>query len=204
MSLSITVCFRLSRQVSFGHRAAETTLLTQRCFQIYKCINTDTTFWLLLFCCFTSMAMWGRSVIITTLFMDRLKPPKQLTSTKVHILSPVTLLESAEGETKVRCQTGYRTSDPWLLSQTLSMMVYATFQYSLNALFCEPSEICEYKRKLCMNCVPEFCTKLTFTNLWASEAQRRRSLLSSKPTSVGIRHTANGAPLHAELLSLSV
>ena len=96
--------------------------------------------------------------------MGRLRSPKQITSTKVHILSPIALLESAEGETKVRCRMGYRTSDFWLLSQTLSMMVYAKFQYSLNALFCEPSEICEYKRKLNMYRVPEFRTMLIFTN----------------------------------------
>ena len=130
----------------------ETTLFSE-------CINTYTTFsntelGCCCFCCFTFMVIWGRSVNVTTLFMGRLRPPKQLTSTKVHILSPVTLLESAEGETKVRCRIGYRTSDFWLLSQTLSMMVYAKFQYSLNALFCEPSEICEYKRKL--NIFPNF------------------------------------------------
>ena len=43
-------------------------------------------------------------------------------------------------------------------------MVYANFQYSLNVLFCEPTEICEYKRKLNMNRVSEFRTMLTFTN----------------------------------------
>ena len=40
--------------------------------------------------------------------------------------------------------------------------VYAKFQYSLNALFCEPTEMCEYRRKLYMNRVPEFGTMLTF------------------------------------------
>ena len=79
----------------------------------------------------------------------------------MHILSPVTLPESAEGETKVSGWTGYRTSDLWLLSQTLSLLVYAKFQYSLNVLFCEPIEICEYKRKLYMYRVPEFRTMLT-------------------------------------------
>ena len=33
--------------------------------------------------------------------------------------------------------------------------------------------------------------------LLASEAQRRPGLLSLNPTGVGIRHTANGAPMHA-------
>ena len=75
--------------------------------------------WLLVLCCFTSMVMWGRSVNVTTLFVDRLRPPKQLTSITVHILSPLALPESAEGETKVRWRTGHRTSDLWLLSLTL-------------------------------------------------------------------------------------
>ena len=83
----------------------------------------------------------------------------------MHKLSPVTLPESAEGETKVSGRTGYRTSDLWLLSQTLSLMVYAKFQYCfINVLFCEPTEICEYNRKLYMYRVPEFRTMLTFTN----------------------------------------
>ena len=59
------------------------------------------------------------------------------------------------------------------------MMVYAKFQYSLKALFCEPSEICEYKRKLYMYRVPKFRTMLTFTNYGPD-------LLSSNPTGVGI------------------
>ena len=50
------------------------------------------------------------------------------------------------------------------LNQTLSLMVYAKFQYSQNVLFCEPTEICEYKRKLYIYRVHEFCTMLTFTN----------------------------------------
>ena len=96
--------------------------------------------------------------------MGRLRPRKQLTSTKVHILSPVTLLESAEGDTEVSCLTGYRTSDLWLLSRALSLMVYAKFQYSLNVLSCEPTENCEYKRKLYIYRVPKFRTMLTFTD----------------------------------------
>ena len=43
-------------------------------------------------------------------------------------------------------------------------MVYAKFQYSLNSLFCEQTEICEYMRKLYMYRVPQFRTMLTFTN----------------------------------------
>ena len=113
------------------------------------------------------MVMSGRSVNVTTLIpgeLGRLRPLKQLTSTKGHILAPVTLLESAEGETKVSGRTGYRTSDLWLLYRTLSLMVYAKFQYSLNVLFCEPTENCEYKRKFYMYRVPNFRTMLTFTN----------------------------------------
>ena len=54
-----------------------------------------------------SMVMWGRSVIVTTSFMGRLRPAsKQLTSAKVNILAPVILLETAEGETKVSGRTG--------------------------------------------------------------------------------------------------
>ena len=76
-------------------------------------------------------------------------------------------------------------------------MVYAKFQYSLNALFCEPTEICEYKRKLNKYRVPEFRAMLTFTNY--GPLKRRADLwLSSNPIGVGIRHTANGAPMHAE------
>ena len=82
----------------------------------------------------------------------------------MHILLPVTLPETAEGEKKVGDRTGYRTSDLWLLSQTLSLMVFAKFQYSLNVLFCEPTDICEYKQKLYKYRVPEFRTMLTFTN----------------------------------------
>ena len=82
----------------------------------------------------------------------------------MQLLSPVTLPESAEGETKVSGQTGYRVFDLRLLSQTLSLMAYAKSQYSLNVLFCEPTEICDYKRKLYMYRVPEFLTMLTFTN----------------------------------------
>ena len=88
------------------------------------------------------MVMSGRSVNVTTLIpgeLGRLRPPKQLTSTKGHILAPVTLLESAEGVMKVSGRIGYRTSDLWLLCQILSLMVYK-FQYSLNVLFYKPTE----------------------------------------------------------------
>ena len=108
--------------------------------------------------------MSGRSVNVNTLIPEQVRPPEQVTSSKVHILSPVSLFESAEEETKVCGRTGYRTLDLWLLSQTLSSMVYVKFQYSLNVLFCEQTEICEYMRKLCMYHVPQFRTMLTFTN----------------------------------------
>ena len=81
------------------------------------------------------MVMSGRSVNVATLFLGRLRPPKQLTNTKVHTLSPVTFLKSAEEEKKIRGRTGYRTLNLWFSSQTLRMMVYAKFQYSLNAYF---------------------------------------------------------------------
>ena len=113
----------------------------------------------------------------------------------MHILSPVALPKTAEGEKNVSGRTGYRTSDLWLLSQTLSLMVYTKFRYSLNILFSEPTKICEYKRKLNMYRVPEFRTMLTS---WVSEAQRRPHILSSNPTGVGICHTANGAQMRAE------
>ena len=73
------------------------------------------------------------------------------------------------------------------------MMIYAKFQYSLKALFCEPSEICEYKRKLYMYRVPEFRTMLTFTNYGPD-------LLISNPTGIGIRYTANGAPVRQNFI----
>ena len=85
-------------------------------------------------------------------------------SFKKHIFSQVTLLESAEGDTEVGGRTGYRTLDLWLSSRTLSLMVYVEFQYSLNVLFCEPTENCEYNRKLFIYRVPEFRTMLTFTD----------------------------------------
>ena len=53
---------------------------------------------------------------------------------------------------------------PLALKSDTELDVYAKFQYSLNVLFCEPTEICEYKRKLYMYRVPEYCTMLTFTN----------------------------------------
>ena len=77
-------------------------------------------------------------------------------------------------------------------------MVYAKFQYSLHVLFCEPTENCEHKRKLYMCRVPEFRTLLTFTNYGPLKRNADLDLLSSNPTGVGIRHTANGAPMRAE------
>ena len=52
---------------------------------------------------------------LTTLFLGRLRPPKRLSSTSCtyfHQSLKTVLLEKAEGETKVCCQTGYRTQDP--------------------------------------------------------------------------------------------
>ena len=56
-----------------------------------------------------------RSVNLTTLFLGRLRPPKRLTSTScTYFRQKMTtaLLEKAEGEMNVCCQTGYRTQDP--------------------------------------------------------------------------------------------
>ena len=58
--------------------------------------------------------MSGRSVNLTTLFLGRLRPPKRLTSTSCTYFRQeltIALLEKAEGETKVCCQTRYRTQD---------------------------------------------------------------------------------------------
>ena len=104
----------------------------------------------------------------------------------MHILSSV-ILGPAERETKVSGRTRHRTWDLWLLSQALSVIVYAKLIfakcYSLRA------ENLTYR-------VPEF-TVLTLY-LWASEAQRRPGLLNLNPTGVGIHQGANGAPLRAE------
>ena len=72
-----------------------------------------------------------------------------------------------------------RVSNPalWLLSQTMSLVVHAKLQYLLNVLFCEPSDIRKYKRKLYMYRVPEFLTMLTLTNGRASEAQSAKTWL---------------------------
>ena len=56
------------------------------------------------------MVMSGWSVNLATLFLGRLRPPKQFTSTLCtyfHLQLTTALLESAEGETKVCGQTGY-------------------------------------------------------------------------------------------------
>ena len=73
--------------------------------------------------------MSGRSVILPTLFLGRLRPPKRLTSTSCTYfrqLLTTGLLESAEGETKVCGRTGYPTRDLWLISQTRYRLRYAT------------------------------------------------------------------------------
>ena len=56
------------------------------------------------------MVMSGWSVNLATLFLGRLRPPKQFTSalcTYFHQQLTTALLESAEEETKVCGQTGY-------------------------------------------------------------------------------------------------
>ena len=96
----------------------------------------------------------------------------------MHTLSPVTdkinVVESAEGEMKVSVRIGYQIRDLWLLSQTLILVICAKFQYLLNVLFCEPSEIHEYKQNFTV--FPEFRTMLIFTN-----GNLKRSLLRPGP-----------------------
>ena len=73
------------------------------------------------------MVMSGRSVNLPTLFLGRHRPPKRLTSTLcTYFRQKLTtvLLESAEGDTKVRGRTGYRTRDLWLLKQTRGEGIY--------------------------------------------------------------------------------
>ena len=63
----------------------------------------------------TSKVMSGRSVNLTTLFIGRLRPPKRLTSTScTYFRQKLTTasLKKRRGETKVCCQTEYRTQDP--------------------------------------------------------------------------------------------
>ena len=77
------------------------------------------------------MVMSGRSVNLPTLFLGRLRPPKQLTSTLcTYFRQKLTtaLLESGEGETKVCGRTGYRTRDLWLLKQTRGEGTYTNDQ----------------------------------------------------------------------------
>ena len=70
--------------------------------------------------------MLGRSVNLTTLFLGRLRPPKQLTSTSCTYSNwQLPFLKKAEGETKVCCQTGYRSQNPWLTSQVPYRLCYA-------------------------------------------------------------------------------
>ena len=74
--------------------------------------------------------MSGRSVNLTTLFLGRLRSPKRLTSTSCTYFRQwltTALLEKAEGETKVCCQTGYRTQDLWLTSQVPYRLRYAAW-----------------------------------------------------------------------------
>ena len=77
------------------------------------------------------------------------------------------------------------------------MMVYAKFQYSLNALFCEPIDICEYKRKPNKYRVPEFRAMLTFTNY--GPLKRNADLWLTEFESHGHRNSSyrKRAPMHA-------
>ena len=72
--------------------------------------------------------MSGRSVILTTLFLGRLIPPKRLTSASCTYfcqLLKTAPLESAEGGTKVCGHGGYQTQDLWLTSQVPYRLRYA-------------------------------------------------------------------------------
>ena len=83
-----------------------------------------------------------RSVNLTTLFLGRLRPPKRLTSTScTYFRQQLTtaLLEKAEGETKLCCQTGYRTQDPWLTSQVPYRLRYAARP------FYQPAQHCNFE-----------------------------------------------------------
>ena len=73
------------------------------------------------------MVMSGRSVNLITLFLDRLKPPKRLTSascTSFRQQLTTVRLETAEGETKVFSQVS--NWDLWLSSQTRYRLRHAT------------------------------------------------------------------------------
>ena len=75
--------------------------------------------------------MLRRSVNLSTLFLGRLRPPKRLTSTSCTYFPQeltTALLEKAERETKVCCQTGYRTQDPCLTSQVPYRLRYAAWR----------------------------------------------------------------------------
>ena len=77
------------------------------------------------------MVMSGRAVNLPTLFLGSFRPPKRLASTLcTYFRQKLTtaLLESAEGETKVGGQTGYRTRDLWLLKQTQGEGTYTNGQ----------------------------------------------------------------------------
>ena len=81
----------------------------------------------------------GGSVNLTTLFLGRLRPPKRLTSTSCTYFRQwltTALLETAEGETKVCYQTGYRTQDLWLTSQAPYRLRYAArpVEYDLDKI----------------------------------------------------------------------
>ena len=84
------------------------------------------------------MIMSGRSVNLTTLFLDRLRPPKRLTSISCiyfHQKPTTALLESVEGEMKVCGRTEYRTRDLWLMSQTNYRLCYSSA--GVNKIFLE-------------------------------------------------------------------
>ena len=76
------------------------------------------------------MVMSGRSVYLITLILGRLRPPTRLTSTKCMYFRQE--LTTSGRSNKSKWPDRVSNSGPVALSQTLSMVAYAKFQYSLN------------------------------------------------------------------------
>ena len=105
----------------------------------------------------------------------------------MHILSPLILLESAEGETKVSVGQGIEPRTSGSKSDTeLDGLCYVS-------IFAK-CFILRANREL----RTEFRTMLTFTSYGPLKRNADLALLSSIPTGVGIRQSANGAPRRAE------
>ena len=97
------------------------------------------------------MEIWGRSVKVTTLFMGRLRPPMRLniTSISAHTFasnpSPISRMRNEKEWPDWASNLG-----PLARKSDTEHDVYSKFQCLLNALFCEPTEMCKYKQKLYM------------------------------------------------------